>query len=717
MDWVKSNPEKEWYKKDRNKFFSMLICILMVIIHFTLLTIPVYADPGAFSLKWTINYGYQSYSVPVAEDINGDGIYEIFVGGRNPTGADSAVFCINSLNGGIIWKKTFRTLIGYHVPIAIGDLDNDGTYEIVHAAGSRTIARNAEDGSVFWNVSTDSAWGVPAIVDLDGTGIPYVIVGDNSGFDPPVLLSKLYGNNGIVAATAPITYTCYGGVSVADLNHDGSYEIVISDAGDSYCFDEDLNLLWTTAPYTSESHCAVLVDVTGDDKLEVVMMQQAGSGVKQAGIHVYYANGTLVPGKSSPNLGLTAHCQPAVYDIDKDGNVELITAYDSDAYVWDLGRWALDTTLERGAEPPDIANVLGDDNLEIVSPFAFYDDNVDIYDKNYNNVDEINNIYGLNTLVLDFDNDGLNELLIHRGDGVMSLIDTLAETFSPSQRGDTPYYSERRANAGVYVPKIGPKCTLSNPSPFDNTTGVSTSISELKININEPNSDPIDWWIQTSPDIGGASGAGEQNGTKTCPVSGLQPATTYTWTITATDGTNWKIKSYQFTTADLGGDTTPPQISAMSIITSNPLDTDPLYGWINVSCTVTDNVAVSQVILRIHNPSGSWNNVSMTTRTPGKYYYRTTSAFSSEGNYSYTILAKDSSNNVKASSTEKFSMSPNWDISNDGGSNVLDLVLVSNRYGITGSLGWIREDVDNNGVINVLDINLVSNHFGEQWST
>jgi len=164
-----------------------------------------------------------------------------------------------------------------------------------------------------------------------------------------------------------------------------------------------------------------------------------------------------------------------------------------------------------------------------------------------------------------------------------------------------------------------------------------------------------------------------------------------------------------------GGDTTPPQISAILRVTSNPLDTDPSYGWVNVSCTVTDNVAVSQVVLKIHKPGNSWNNVSMTTRTTGKYYYRTPTAFSTVGNYSYKIWAKDTSNNAASSNNVKFSMPPNWDINSDGECSILDLVLVSNQYNSIGNPGWIREDIDNNGVLNVLDINLISNHYLESW--
>jgi hypothetical protein len=162
-------------------------------------------------------------------------------------------------------------------------------------------------------------------------------------------------------------------------------------------------------------------------------------------------------------------------------------------------------------------------------------------------------------------------------------------------------------------------------------------------------------------------------------------------------------------------DTAPPQISGVARTTSDPLDTNPLYGWVNVSGTVTDNVAVSQVVLKIHKPDGSWNNVSMTSRTPGKYYYRSTTAFFATGNYSYFIWAIDTSSNTNTSGTVLFSMPANWDVNIDGYCTILDLVLISNHYSQSGSNGWIREDVDNNGEIQVLDLVCVSNHYGEVW--
>jgi hypothetical protein len=60
---------------------------------------------------------------------------------------------------------------------------------------------------------------------------------------------------------------------------------------------------------------------------------------------------------------------------------------------------------------------------------------------------------------------------------------------------------------------------------------------------------------------------------------------------------------------------------------------------------------------------------------------------------------------------------PDYDVNSDGSCNILDFVLIANRFGESGTPGWIREDVDNNGLINTLDIILVSNNYGDSgWS-
>jgi len=86
----------------------------------------------------------------------------------------------------------------------------------------------------------------------------------------------------------------------------------------------------------------------------------------------------------------------------------------------------------------------------------------------------------MNTVTQDIDGDGLNELIISGpGRGNMSVYDTLVSAPIPGVRTDTEYYSERRTNAGEYIPKIGGKCIPSSESPNDDATGVSKSTSTL----------------------------------------------------------------------------------------------------------------------------------------------------------------------------------------------------------------------------------------------
>jgi hypothetical protein len=189
----------------------------------------------------------------------------------------------------------------------------------------------------------------------------------------------------------------------------------------------------------------------------------------------------------------------------------------------------------------------------------------------------------------------------------------------------------------------------------------------------------------------------------------------YTYFIFAKDTSN--LHSNSSGHSFLIGDATLPEISNVGRLSASPLDTDPTFGWVNITSDISDNVAISHVSLNITTPSGSFNNVSMNDGAIPEYYYNSSTAFSQYGNFTYVIWANDSSGNVNTSQQTMFSMPPNWDIDMNGECKVFDLLLISNRYGDTGNLGWIREDVDNNGEIQLLDLVLVSNHYNASWWT
>ncbi|MFE3845923.1 DUF2341 domain-containing protein, partial [Thermoplasmatota archaeon] len=161
------------------------------------------------------------------------------------------------------------------------------------------------------------------------------------------------------------------------------------------------------------------------------------------------------------------------------------------------------------------------------------------------------------------------------------------------------------------------------------------------------------------------------------------------------------------------GDFVSPVISDVSSMISDPVDTDPSYGWENISCTVTDNMEVHSVYLNITYPDMHTENVSMVDGGGGQYYYNTT--YTAIGSYSYFIWANDTSDNTDVSSSNVFEIPPNWDINTDHDCSIVDLVLVAGHFDETGSNGWIRADINNDGDVSIVDLVLVAGHFDETW--
>lgn len=682
-----------------------------------------------FTLKWTTTTGLNGYIGPVTKDINGDGIDEIFIAGlKNPAGPKGRIVCLNGATGNIVWAKDFQIgYVDYHVPIAIADLNNDGIYEIIHSADRRTVALYASNGTEFWNVSIPSGWHQFVIADIDGTGFPYVYVSDHDTDYGNGKISKIRGYDGALIAQTQIWKSCYGGVSAADVDGQGTFVIAVSDrnygtgAKGARFYDKDLNLIYNDIGVMCSSHCISFIDIDEDGLLEAVTLQQSGGGIYvwkwNTGAQTY----ARYAGKCSNNLGLGCHTQPAVYDIDKDGRIELITCFSTYPKVWDLGTWSLDATLSDQicSEPPDIANVMGDSDLEIISCA----NSIKIYDSTYSLIKTID-IKAKGSLTQDIDNDGLNELILNRNNSI-SVYDTLAVSPTPRVRTDTPYYSERRTGAGVYVAPIdgsgnenvAPNIP-SNPSPVNaaNNQPITIDLSWSGGDLDVGDTVAYDVYFEGGDSTPDVLVSNDQVGTSYDPGV-LNGGQTYYWKIIATDnhGASTIGPVWYFGTVT-PPDTTPPTISGIGISNSNPIDTQLSFGWENFSAVVTDNVAVQTVRLLITCPDASTLNLSMTNRQgTTTYYCRTT--LTSYGNYSHRIWARDTTGNRRTSSSSSLSKPPNWDINNDGQCNILDQVRLSSQYSRIGNSGWIREDVDNNGFIQILDFIYISNHYGETWWT
>jgi len=224
------------------------------------------------SIIWSALLGDVWWNPPTIADIDGDGIGEIFVSSSHTTYAFRG-------NGTLLWSYP----AGYYLSnVAVGDLGNDGTLEVVFvgwssSTGWRVFALRATNGTFVWDYSL-SHRGDVALADLDNDGQLEVIV--------------VYHGGGVIALRHngsfywQRTFTCesqagswprkLNSPTIADLNGDGLREIVIGCPNQLTVYalrGTNGSTLWSysNASTHSQSSSRKIGDIDGDGALEVVL--------------------------------------------------------------------------------------------------------------------------------------------------------------------------------------------------------------------------------------------------------------------------------------------------------------------------------------------------------------------------------------------------------------------------------------------------------------
>lgn len=592
-----------------------------------------------FVLKWIYRTYASTLVGPLAVDINHDGFYEIFSTG------EGKISCVSGKNGTLLWNYS-NIEIGLHSPFEIGDLNNDGIPEVVISGNEtyhdhgKTIALHANNGSVYWIVQAESGGKYLGIVDTDGNGYPYVYVASGDfihGLNGLGRLRKLRGTDGAILKQVFLWRPCWGGISIADADNDGKFEIYVTDRCANYhnqeqpgkgmqCYDADtLELLWYQDIVTCSSHCMVLLDVNNDGILDAVAQNQASNN---SGIYVIDgATWEKMPGYCAYNIGfLSAHSQFSIYDIDNDGRLEICTARDAIARVYDLGRRAIDASLIYYSEPPKMADVIGDSHLEIIGCGS----TIKIYNgTTYAVIETINTDAISTTLVQDIDNDGQNELIAISGDGTLKAYDTSAYAPTPRIRTNNQFYSERRLAAGVYIPPPGaPQPIIKAVTPLNGAQDVTLNPT-VGAHVVDFHYDRMNITISTNAsgtwqDIAAYHNVGNAWYNVTTTTMN-QSNTTYYWRVTASDP--WADKrtttqNFSFTTA------TSPTITNI-IAPPSASQGQP----VNISCHVTDNDRVNLVKINVTYPDGHSSNTTAIAIPPGWQTLRYDDFETGFGNY------------------------------------------------------------------------------------
>ncbi|MFA6422196.1 MAG: C1 family peptidase [Candidatus Buchananbacteria bacterium] len=290
--------------------------------------VAVYAlrSDGTVMDGWPIKFGNLSnFSINslAADDIDNDGEVEIVVAldykihvldkaGRSKTGWPRDVDC-----------AAFNE-------VAIGDLNNDNSKEIIYTCDSPLINSKIyvfkNNGVLMSGFPKDFAYGIKNSVvgDIDNDknlDIIFTVTGDG------VIGDRIYAlnSNGTVKNGFPVNSSMYiGSLSLGDIDNDNNAEIIFASGGYLNALKKDGSQLsgWPVAIPESTS-MAVISDVNNDGFRDIIFAApQFGS--RMSGIYAYSYTGNLLPGWPKNVMGSIWYESPAIGDVTGDGKLDLI---------------------------------------------------------------------------------------------------------------------------------------------------------------------------------------------------------------------------------------------------------------------------------------------------------------------------------------------------------------------------------------------------------
>ena len=492
-------------------------------------------------------------------DLTGDSSEEVVYGGTG------SITVLSGIDGSKVWTFSDSRITDWTKP-QMADLNKDGILEIVvPLQNGGLIALHGNNGTIYWvrtNLGQETM-SSPVIADIDGDGYPTIFFASTDiyhGLNGTGKLTSL-SHDGNILHQVFTWRPCGGGLSIADTDGDGEFEVYMGDRSMYYTdsnygrgvrsfWARNLTERWNHPDVLCSSHIPMLAYVDKDGIMDVIV------GDLNGGVLVLNStDGSAI--KKSMNLGDNApvHYQPSVHDVDRDGNLELLMANfeHPDLVVWDLVDWKVDAKIPLGESMfgPQLGDLTGDGIMEIIATSYT---TMFILDSTYSQIAKLTPPVGvLNyAVVQDIDADGYNELVISATTGYVYAYDTPARRPNPRPRSEVQFYSEYRLGAAEYIqPPGSPEPIISVPSPQNNAENVIISLSELSFTLTDYQHDLMNYSITTYPNIGSATEQNVGNSRYALEVSDLQYATTYTWMVTVTDGVHQTNTTYTFTTQPL----------------------------------------------------------------------------------------------------------------------------------------------------------------------
>jgi hypothetical protein len=294
------------------------------------------------AVQWQSPVAIDTTVTPALGDIDGDGLPEIVA----VTGNHQLIAFEH--DGTVAWQSNvvWNTIYG---SFSLADLDNDGTPEII--AGNRThdvdgtvettlpiadpnysattahdfdddgdlelVMGNAvyhHDGTLLWQ--TNLADGYPQVADLDGDGLPEVLLTNSAGISVIEHNGTIKYQNLTPTGDPPSGNTWRRPATIHDFDGDGAAEYAVSSANHYAVYEADASILWQANVLDSSGIAAgTAFDFDGDSIAEAMYADETSlfvyDGLGQTLLQVPRSSGTLVE-------------YPVVADVDNDGSAEII---------------------------------------------------------------------------------------------------------------------------------------------------------------------------------------------------------------------------------------------------------------------------------------------------------------------------------------------------------------------------------------------------------
>ena len=315
---------------------------IVVVDDYSVMATALHVESGQIVKGWPVEVGGYWYAYiigsPVLADLDGDGDSEIIVALDEESRESDGLFAIQG-DGTFLWQRRYTS----EGPISVADFDGDGDVEIALCGYGPGITRVFtfildHNGQQIKRWQGGSKKGT-AIADLDADGVPELVFCTEDS----VMAVHIDGST-LWTARVRDPFGDYGAMSVGDVDGNGFSEVYVNSYIEAdgftyslvHAFDHQGREL-TDAGYPKTimgdpSYSPPLIaDIDGDGQKELLV---ASAG---APIMAWEPDGSTTPGFPMLDLSAEYLTCPAIEDLDRDGNIEMmVNGYDLQFHVVDL---------------------------------------------------------------------------------------------------------------------------------------------------------------------------------------------------------------------------------------------------------------------------------------------------------------------------------------------------------------------------------------------